>query len=343
MLFSERRNSVIIESDLDTQLYDIDERESDNVISERNNSEDREQGVVRLGKKAKFTLKRVFSRSNSGQAIEMKTYALTNEKKLANSDYLSKRRNSEQYDLQRNSRLTKRRRTIQFEPEYFHRPNVQNQKRRFSTYNVTQNTSDGTQNTTASAGLFIKHRRPSISKQFQSPINASLSQNASKIAYNNSSLRVSKRRTKSSGFVDSNDNDGIIFEDNQAQKGKENKKFKASPITNRIFSNTNIATNSPLESKRKMESSSPTTGASNILKTLNAAKLSTKTGMNMGQALGSQNTPKVGTVRDQKSPNRPIRAPHRRRVAVSFSNYQTGSSPVVLSKFQPNKEFDSTF
>ena len=80
MLFSERRNSVIIESDLDTQLYDIDERESDNVISERNNSEDREQGVVRLGKKAKFTLKRVFSRSNSGQAIEMKTYALTNEK-----------------------------------------------------------------------------------------------------------------------------------------------------------------------------------------------------------------------------------------------------------------------
>ena len=102
MLFSERRNSVIIESDLDTQLYDIDERESDNVISERNNSEDREQGVVRLGKKAKFTLKRVFSRSNSGQAIEMKTYALTNEKKLANSDSLSKRRNSEQNDLQRN-------------------------------------------------------------------------------------------------------------------------------------------------------------------------------------------------------------------------------------------------
>ena len=342
MLFSERRNSVIIESDLDTQLYDIDERESDNVISERNNSEDREQGVVRLGKKAKFTLRRVFSRSNSGQAIEMKTYALTNEKKLANCDSLSKRRNSEQYDLQRNNRLTNRRRTIQFEPEYFHRPNAQNQKRRFSTYNVTQNTSDGTQNTTASAGLFIKHRRPSISKQFQSPINASLSQNASKIAHSNSSV-TRKRRTKSSGFVDGNDNDGTIFEDNQTQKGKENKKFKASPITNRIFSNTNIATNSPLESKRKMESSSPTTGASNILKTLNAAKLSTNTGMNMGQALGSQNTPKVGTVRDQKSPNRPIRAPHRRRVAVSFSNYQTGSSPVVLSKFQPNKEFDSTF
>ena len=77
--------------------------------------------------------------------------------------------------------------------------------------------------------------------------------------------------------------------------------------------------------------------ASNILKTLNEAKLS-ETAENE-KVCGSQNALKSN---QQKIPSRQIRVPYRRRVAVSFSNYQS-ESPVVLSKFEPNKEFDSLF
>ena len=79
--------------------------------------------------------------------------------------------------------------------------------------------------------------------------------------------------------------------------------------------------------------------ASNILRTLNAAKMSESNSFPNEHWPRSQNTGR-SNMYEQKPKTRFIRVQYRRRVAVSFSNYGS-ESPVILAKFHSNREFDS--
>ena len=345
MLFSEKRSSVIFENDNEPTSVDDKTKEEQQQTSNDKHHESQEQPVAhRLGKKAKITFKRVFSspsRKNSGETIEMKTCQVDN---YNNSLY--NRRKSEQLgrSCEVEDRLKKRRMTLEFEPENLRRVKVQSSKRRFSSCNVLKDNLEDSQKTSTN-GIFIKNRRTSISKQFLPPVNVSVAQNTSKSLYNPSTLSR-KRRIKSNGFLDDNEKRRGASEEyrcnevrvtnggKQPNNSQVKKKSSQSNNTSSCHSGTTNATPEP----------SPK-GASTILKTLNAAKLSESAIVGSERASRSQqNTPKLNARELNAAPSSraPIRIPYRRRVAVSFSNYNS-ASPVILSKFKPNKEFDSTF
>ena len=220
MLFTDRRSSVILETEHNSSVNGFPHKEPQESLD--SNYEDKEQVTRRLSKKAKDTFKRVrttFSipgRHNSGEAIEMKTYDVGDNKQLS-ENRVHKRSKSEQFGIENEAKLKKGRRlTFEFEPENFRRVKIPNPKRRFSSCNIMKGNLDGSRQTTTH-GLYIKNR-PSISKHSLAPVTTSLAQNSSKTLYHHSSISR-KRRIKSSGNLDDNDNTSI-FKDTSCEDRK---------------------------------------------------------------------------------------------------------------------------
>ena len=247
-----------------------------------------------------------------------------------------KRSKSEQFEIENKAKLRTRRLTFEFEPENLRRVKIQNPKRRVSSCNIIEGRVDGSRKTTTN-GLYIKNR-PSISKHFLAPVNTSIAQNSTKTLYNRSSISR-KRRLKTSVNLDENDSNNIL-KDTLGNEGKVStidKPPRLSPVKKKVLQNSTTCT-TPVISVKTMEPSP--NSASNILQTLNAAKLCE--GGNISNEPGSRSQNIINTnIREQKPTTRHIRVPYRRRVAVSFSNYQS-DSPVILSKFQSNRQFDSS-
>ena len=321
MLFTERRSSVIIESDFETHLNESHQKGFDECS--KTNNEDKDQIKRRFKDKAKNTFKRVFSvtsRNNSGDVMELKTYASEKSSKKTDNS-VQKRRKSVHFGVEGDSKIKKRRLSFDVEFQSMHKPKVQN--RRFSSYNVMKNAADDFQNKNTTNGIYLKNRRSSTTKQFPSPITESSSQNTSK-SISNSYYAPRRRRIKSSGYLD----------DKTSPPTREDLLYNQDE--NKLKNNKNKEGADNANSLKILEQPSPKS-ALNILKTLNAAKLSENA--ENEHSSGSQTVSKFNI---QKTPARPVRMPYRRRVAVSFSNFQS-ESPVVLSKFEPNKEFDSSF
>lgn len=323
MLFTERRSSMIIESDFETQLNESHQEGLDECF--KANNEDRDQITRRFKDKAKNTFKRVFSvtsRNNSGDVMELKTYA-SERNGLKTNNSVQKRRKSVHFGVEGDTKIKLKKRRLSFDVDFqtTHKPKVQN--RRFSSYNVMKNAADELQNKNTTNGIYVKNRRSSTTKPLSSPGTEFSSQNTSKI-FSNPSCGPRRRRIKSSGYLD----------DKVSPPTREDLLFNQREYKVKSSKNKEGASN--VSTLKMLEQPSPKS-ASNILKTLSAAKMCE--GADHEKSLGSQSASKFNL---QKTPARQVRIPYRRRVAVSFSNFQS-ESPVVLSKFEPNKEFDSSF
>ena len=342
MLFTDRRSSVIIESDCDNAGNDRIHEESHEISKEF--IEEKEQVSRRLRNIAKNTFKRVLSvtsRNNSGEeAMELTTYNLGDKKHLLENNSLQKRRKSVQFGIEVEGKLKPQRRRLSYDIQHerLSHSKVQNSnQRRFSSYNVLKQIPDGNQKIVTN-GLYVKNRRPSIPKNVLPPVNASISQNSSKVVNSHSTL-TRKRRIKSAGYLGDNEN-APIREDPHTLEGvvsQNSMKPKVQQIKKQLSQGN--SSSSHVENV-KINEQSPKS-ASTILKTLSAAKLCETAIVCNEQCSGSQNS-KTNIQREHKLPNRQIKIPYRRRVAVSFSNYQS-ENPVTLSSFQANKEFDSSF
>ena len=323
MLFTERRSSVIIESDFETQFQESHQEELERLYDD--NNQERDQIKRRLRDRAKNTFRRVFSvtsRNNSGDVMELKTYPGERPRQTSNN-FVQKRRKSVHFGIEGDTKIKVKKRRLSFDVEFesVRKPKVQN--RRFSSYNVMKNASEDWQNKNIGNGIYTKNRRSSIAKQSLSPSTDSNLQCAPKI-FANESRAPRRRRIKSSGNVNSKANpptrEDLLFDkrvcDQESSKNKEEmENVKASKL---------------------LEQPSPKS-ASNILKTLNAAKMSET--IENEKVFAAQSASRTN---QQRIPQRQIKVPYRRRVAVSFSNHHS-ESPVVLSKFESNKEFDSSF
>ena len=342
MLFTDRRrSSVILENDQDYSEDDIPHRESQ--LSSNISYEDKDQITHRLGKKAKDTIKRVRStlyspgRNNSKEAIEMKT-CTSQDSKQFQEKAVHKRRQSEQFAIDKDAKFNKRRLSFAFEPEILGCHKIQNPQRRYSLYNSNKGNS-GDHRKTSSHGLYVKNR-PSISRHFLTPAHKPVSQSTSRHLYSQPNLSQ-RRRIKSSGDVDDHGSISISKDSIECNEGRHNSLTKhpcVPPVKKKVMQSNTI--NIPVINVKSTEPSPQS--AANILETLNAVKLGESVvNVTNEYAPRSQNITKTN-IFGQKSTTRPIRVPYRRRVAVSFSNYQS-DSPVILSKFKSNRQFDSSF